>query len=158
MKFNKSKGFTIIEVLVAMIILSIGVLGLGVLQLTSLQNSQSGQMKSQASIMAYDIIDSMRTNIPSVTSGSYGIALAADTPEAVNCYGGEADCTAAQMATSDVNHWRTTLGDSLPSGNGAIATTDLGDTTLVSVTISWVDPYSAADGNEQIVLTSELPQ
>ena len=158
MKFNKSKGFTIIEVLVAMIILSIGVLGLGVLQLTSLQNTQSGQMKSQASIMAYDIIDSMRTNIPSVNSGSYGITLATDTPDAVNCYGGQADCTAAQMAISDVNHWRTTLGVSLPSGNGGIATTDLGDTTLVSVTISWIDPYSAADGNEQIVLTSEMPR
>jgi len=158
MKINKSKGFTIIEVLVAMIILAIGVLGLGVLQLTSLQNTQSGQMKSQASVMAYAIIDSMRTNIPSVTAGSYGIALGTDTPVAENCYGGAADCTAAQMAVSDVNYWRTTLGLSLPSGNGGIVTADLGTTTLVSVTVTWVDPYSAADGNEQIVLTSELPQ
>jgi len=158
MNINKSKGFTIVEVLVAMIILSIGVLGLGVMQLTSLQNTQTGQMTSQASILAYDIIDSMRTNAPSVTAGNYGIALATATPEAVNCYGAEADCTGAQMATSDVNHWRAALGNSLPSGNGGIATTDLGGSTLATVTITWVDPYTAANGNEQIVLTAELSQ
>jgi type IV pilus assembly protein PilV len=156
MNINKSKGFTIVEVLVAMVIMSIGVLGLGVMQLTSLQNTQSGQMKSQASILAYDIIDSMRTNAPSVTGGNYTLALDAETPEAANCYGVEADCTPQQMATSDVNHWRTTLGASLPSGNGGIGITDLGDTSLVTITISWVDPYTAADGNEQFVVTSEL--
>ena len=52
MNTGKSKGFTIIEVLIAMVILAVGVLGLGVMQLTSLQNTQSGQMRSQASILA----------------------------------------------------------------------------------------------------------
>jgi len=158
MNINKSKGFTIVEVLVAMVIMAIGVLGLGVLQLTSLQNTQSGQMKSQASILAYGIIDSMRTNSTSVTAGNYTLALDAETPEAANCYGAEADCTAQQMATSDVNHWRTALDTSLPSGTGGIGIADLGTSTLVTITISWIDPYSAADGNEQIVLTSELSQ
>jgi type IV pilus assembly protein PilV len=158
MNINKSKGFTIVEVLVSMIILSIGVLGLGVMQLMSLQNTQGGQMKAQASILAYDIIDSMRANTASVTAGNYGIALDSDTPTTTNCYGADADCTAAQMATSDVNHWRTTLGSVLPSGNGGIATTDLGGTTQATITITWIDPYSAADGNEQIVFNAELSQ
>jgi type IV pilus assembly protein PilV len=158
MNIKKSKGFTIVEVLVAMVILSIGVLGLGVMQLTSLQNTQGGQMTSQASILAYDIIDSMRTNAPSVTAGNYAIAIGTATPEAPVCYGAEADCTGAQMATSDVNHWRAALGNSLPSGNGSIATADLGGSTLATITITWVDPYSVANGNEQIVLTAELLQ
>ncbi len=158
MNINTSKGFTIVEVLVAMVILSIGVLGLGVLQLTSLQNTQGGQMKAQASILAYDIIDSMRVNIASVTAGNYGIAIDSETPATTNCYGADADCTAAQMATSDLNHWRTSLDSVLPSGTGGITTTDIGGSTLATITITWVDPYSAANGNEQVVFTSELPQ
>jgi type IV pilus assembly protein PilV len=158
MDMNKSKGFTILEVLIAMVILSIGVLGLGMLQLTSLQSTQGGHMRSQASILAYDIVDSMRANIPAVSDGNYGLTYDAATPDAVDCYGSEADCTTNQMAISDLNRWRTMLGNYLPSGNGQVAAVDIGGTTQVTVGITWVDPYSAEIGNEQIVLLSELPQ
>ena len=153
-----SKGFTLIEVLVSMVILSIGVLGLGVLQLTAMQNTQGGYQRSQATILAYDIIDSMRANILAVTSGDYKITFAAVTPTAVDCYGLAANCTTAQMATSDINRWRTVLGNYLPAGNGQVDTVDIGTTTQVTVTVTWLDPYSAESGNEQLVLVSELPQ
>ncbi len=158
MLIKKTKGFTIIEVLVAMVVLSIGVLGLGVLQLTAMQNTQGGYLRSQATILAYDIIDSMRADIPAVTNGDYRITFGAATPAAVDCYGLAANCTTGQIATSDLNRWRTVLGNYLPSGSGQVDTADLGTTTQVTVTVSWVDPYSAASGNEQIVLVSELPQ
>jgi len=158
MNIKNSNGFTIIEVLVAMVILSIGVLGLGVLQLTALQNTQGGHLRSQASILAYDIIDSMRANIPAVTDGNYRIALGAGTPATVNCYGSAADCLTNQMATSDLNRWRTLLDNYLPAGNGQVESLDLGGTTQVTVTVQWLDPYSAESGNEEVVLISELTQ
>jgi type IV pilus assembly protein PilV len=158
MNVNKTAGFTIVEVLVSLVILSIGVLGLGVLQLTSLQNTQGGYMRAQATILAYDITDSMRANIPAVTAGNYNIALAAAAPVAVNCYGLAADCTTVQMANADINRWRTLLGNYLPTGNGQVATVDLGGTTQVTVAVTWLDPYSAENGTEQVVLTSEFPQ
>ena len=158
MNIKNSSGFTIIEVLVAMVILAIGVLGLGILQLTALQNTQGGHLRAQASILAYDVIDSMRANIPAVTGGDYGITFAADTPAAVNCYGSEADCATNQMATSDLNRWRILLDNYLPAGNGQVELLDLGGTTQVTVTVQWLDPYSAESGNEQVVLISELIQ
>jgi type IV pilus assembly protein PilV len=158
MNIKNSSGFTIIEVLVSMVILSFGVLGLGVLQMTSLQNTQGGHMRSQASILAYDIIDSMRANIPGVTSGDYRVAFAAATPATAGCSGLAADCTTTQMAASDLNHWRTLLDNYLPAGNGQVELLDLGGTTQVTVTIQWLDPYSAESGNEQVALTTELPQ
>lgn len=158
MLIKKTKGFTIIEVLVAMVILSIGVLGLGVLQLAAMQNTQGGYLRSQATILAYDIIDSMRADIPAVTDGDYRITFADATPVAVDCYGLAANCTNRQMAISDLNRWRTVLGNYLPAGSGQVNTVDLGTTTQVTVTVTWVDPYTAASGNEQIVLVSELPQ
>jgi len=156
MNIQTSKGFTIVEVLVSMVILAIGVLGLGVMQITSLQNTQGGQMRSQATILAYDMIDTMRTNSPSVTSGAYNIGFADETPAATECYGAEANCTSAEMATSDINHWRTSLAASLPSGNGFIAAGDAGTTNRVSVIITWIDPYAADQGSERVTIQSEL--
>ena len=158
MNIKNSSGFTIIEVLVAMVILAIGVFGLGILQLTALQNTQGGHLRAQASILAYDIIDSMRANIPAVTGNDYGITLAAETPATVNCYGSGADCLTNQMASSDLNRWRTLLDNYLPAGNGQVESLDLGGTTQVTVTVQWIDPYSAESGNEQVVLISELTQ
>lgn len=153
-----SRGFTIIEVLVSMVILSIGVLGLGMLQIATIQNTQGGYLRSQATILAYDIIDSMRANIPAVTGGDYSIALGAPTPAAVNCYGLVANCTTNQLASSDLNRWRTVLGNYLPTGSGQVTTLDIGTTTQVTVTVAWLDPYSAESGSEQLVLAAELPQ
>ncbi len=158
MNIKNSRGFTIIEVLVSMLILSFGVLSLGVLQITALQNTQGGYLRSQATILAYDIVDSMRANIPAVTGGDYRLTFEAQTPAAVDCYGDEADCSTDQMASADLNRWRTVLGNYLPSGNGQVGTVDIGDSTQVTVSITWVDPYSVESGNEQLVMLAELPQ
>jgi type IV pilus assembly protein PilV len=155
---KKLQGFTIIEVLVSMVILSIGVLALGMLQISSLQNTQGGYQRSQATILAYDIIDSMRANIPSVTAGDYRIAMGAETPVAVACDGVIANCTTQQIALSDLTRWRTVLLNHLPNGGGAVTTADIGGITQVTVSVQWIDPYSAADGNEQLILASQLPQ
>jgi len=156
MFIEKTRGFTIVEVLIAMVILSIGVLGLGMLQLKSMQNTQGGYLRSQAAILAYDIVDSMRANIPAVTDGDYGIAFDQATPVAVNCYSLMANCSTAQMASSDINRWRTVLGTYLPDGTGQVTTANLGTTTQVTVEITWFDPYTAASGPELLSLVSEL--
>jgi len=152
------QGFTLIEVLVSMVILSIGVLGLGVLQLTSLQNTQGGYMRSQATIHAYSIVDAMRANIPAVTNRDFDITFNAATPQAGQCYGLLADCTTTQMADADVARWRTLLGNQLPNGSGSITTVDLGATTQVTIRVRWVDPYSADNGVETLTLVSVLPK
>ena len=64
----RSQGFTLIEVLIAIIVLSIGLLGLAGLQLTSLRNSNSAYTRSQAVILSYDIVDRIRANRVGFTS------------------------------------------------------------------------------------------
>jgi type IV pilus assembly protein PilV len=161
MNMKTSKGFTIIEVLVAMIILAIGVLGLGIMQITSLQNTQSGQMRSQASILAYDMIDSMRGNVASVTDLSYEIGVDEILPTAAVCYGAGANCTPQQMADSDIVRWKSNLAAAQPSGNGSVAIqvpAAVGIAMTMTVNITWVDPYSAANGTEQLQIEAQLPQ
>jgi hypothetical protein len=50
------------------------------------------------------------------------------------------------------------LSNYLPAGNGQVGTVDIGDSTQVTVAITWVDPYSVESGNEQLNLLAELPQ
>ena len=63
------KGFSLVEILVALLILSIGLLGLAALQTTSLKFNTDSYMRTQATYFVYDIIDRMRANSDSVVAG-----------------------------------------------------------------------------------------
>ena len=126
--------------------------------LTQFMNTQGGYMRTQATILAYDMIDSMRANIPAVTNGNYSLTFATATPAPVNCYGPAANCASGQMAVSDINRWRTVLANYLPSGNGQITTVLNATTTQVTVSVQWLDPLTAERGNEQVSLLAVLRQ
>jgi type IV pilus assembly protein PilV len=158
MKHRSENGFTLIEVLVSMIILSIGLLVLVAMQLTAMQNTQGGYLRAQASMVAYDIMDRMRANIPAVTNGDYDLAIEAPAPDIPACTGALANCARVEMANFDLGQWRTMAGIYLPAGNGSVTTVDNTGTTQVTVNLVWTDPYSADGGAETMALVTELPQ
>lgn len=71
----RQQGATLIEVLVAMLILSVGLLGLAGMQMTALQSNHSAYYRSQATVLAYDVIDRMRANRADALNGVYDTAL-----------------------------------------------------------------------------------
>jgi type IV pilus assembly protein PilV len=115
-------GFTLIEVLITVLILSIGLLGLAGLQVSSMKSNHSSYLRSQATILAYDIIDRMRANPNAVTATVTNyVNKAAATPSAVAaCTSVAGTCTVANMADTDVNEWRAALAAQLPGGVGVI--------------------------------------
>lgn len=156
-------GFTIVEVLISLLILSVGLMGLATLQVVGLQNTQGGAQRAQAANLAYDITDRMRTNPAAVTAGSYNVAAPVGAPNPapivmVDCFGAAANCSTAQMAAHDLGQWQTQLGAYLNNGTGAIATVDNGTTTQVTVTIQWADAYTVNTGNEIAAFIMELPR
>jgi type IV pilus assembly protein PilV len=72
---SRSRGFTLLEILVALLILTIGLLGLGTLQMTSLRYNHSALLRSQATLLAQDILDRMRANRATAVGGSYVTGL-----------------------------------------------------------------------------------
>ncbi|MBK6596509.1 MAG: type IV pilus modification protein PilV [Proteobacteria bacterium] len=100
------RGFTLVEALIAVLVLSIGLLGVAGLQLSSLRGNSDAARRSQATFLAYDIADRMRANRDSALAGEYDIALATATPAA----GG------ATLSQRDLNEWRTSIVATLPSG------------------------------------------
>jgi len=132
------------EILVTVVVLSIGLLGLAGLQLSSLKYNHSAYLRSQATFMANDILDRMRANRAVARAGNYDIAIgaAAATPGGT-CNGSVTDtCTPAEMATLDVSDWKTRLASVLPTGDGSISRTiGAGDQILATITIQWDDSH-----------------
>ena len=145
---QRSQGFSLMEILVTVIVLSIGLLGLAGLQMTGMRDNHSAYLRTQAVTLANDIIDRMRANQDIAKAGNYDIDIgtAAATPVA-GCTGTGADnCSASDMATLDVSQWKTKLSELLPSGDGSVARTVSGSETMVTVTIQW-DDSRGSDGS-----------
>lgn len=155
------KGFSMIELLVAVLVMGIGVLGITGLQVISLQNNRGALLRSEAVILAYDIMDRIRANPAGTPAGSAyaGIGLDDAPPAAANC--NAAACTSAQMVLFDQAVWKCALGSyqdnatctgfhaanilpppsdqpGLPNGDGGIAVN--AGTGIITVTIRWQDP------------------
>jgi type IV pilus assembly protein PilV len=113
------RGFSLIEVLVALFVLSLGLLGLAALQTTGLKFNHRSYERTQAVLQAYDIIDRMRANKGNggaINSNYDGVALGA-TPGTADCASG---CTADQLAQYDIRKWNETNAALLAEGKGAI--------------------------------------
>lgn len=139
---GRQKGFSLLEVLVAIVVLSVGLLGLAGLQVVGLQSNYSSYLRSQASILSYDIADAMRANRTAALSGSYVIALA-DTPAGTS------------VAATDLIAWRANLAAALPSGTGAIAR-PVATANRFTITLQWNDSRAGGSATQQFVTMIEL--
>jgi type IV pilus assembly protein PilV len=112
------RGFSLIEVLVALLILSIGLLGLAALQTAGMRFNTQSYQRTQAVLNAYDIIDRIRANPGGMNAGNYNdIDLVYSAP-VTDCMG--ATCTTAQMADYDIGQWKASLTNVLSQGQGGI--------------------------------------
>lgn len=71
---SHQRGVSLLEVMIAVLIMGIGLLGIAAMQSTALRNSQSSMERSQAAILAYSMIDSMRANRTVALAGGYNMA------------------------------------------------------------------------------------
>lgn len=165
-------GFSMIELLVAVLVMAIGVLGVAALQMVSLQNNRAALVRAEAVTLAYDMMDRIRANPAGTPPGDAydGLALDAVPPDSPNCL--TTTCTAAQMVAFDQRSWKCQLGahnghelcttfrtagvlppvanqPGLPNGDGAVAVDDDG---LIQITVRWTDQGGAV---QTVVIDSQ---
>ena len=121
-KFGAQRGATLVEVLVALLVLSIGLLGVAALQVSALQTNQGAHVRSQASVLAYDIADRMRANRAVALAGGYNV-LYTVTP------------SGGALNELDLQNWKAALTNTLPTGEGEISL--VGSIALIRV--RWTD-------------------
>ena len=141
---NRTKtqaGFTLLEVLISIFILGVGLLGLAGLQITGLKSGHSAQLRTEAIVHVYDMIERMRINKVVAQAGGYDIAL------------GNAAPATSSVVDTDRDAWKTALALTLPSGDGAIAT----NADVTTITIQWDDSRGVGgSGNQTFSISTEL--
>jgi len=124
---RKQGGFTLLEVLIALLVLSIGLLGLAALQTLGLRSNQMANMRTQAAQRAYDMSDRMRANQAGVDAQSYIQSTTSDIPDV------EVNCTTAEVAR-------------LPGGLGRVTRDASGAFVQHTITVFWDEERTGATG------------
>lgn len=115
MRVRANRGFTLLEVLIALLIFSLGLLGMAGLMVVSVKANQSAYLRTQATFLAQSMADRMRANLGEI--GTYATSYPGSTTDP--CAGGVA-CSPANVAAHDIAIWSTQLTDSLPNSSAAI--------------------------------------
>ena len=140
-----NNGFTLIEVLIAMLIVAIGLMSIAALQFRGLQYSHDAYLRSQVNILAYDMADRIRLNrndAPDYDAQVTNYTIPVTRPA------GCVQTGAGSMGDvlNDVACWREQLYDALPPGSTADISRDVGN-NLFTIELKWTD----RDGTEHPV-------
>lgn len=139
---SRQNGFTLLEVMIAMVIFAVGLLGLAGIQALSLENTSSSYSRSQAVLLAYEMVDRIKAN--SGVSGSYVTAQSdAATEPAAGDLCDANTCNFAAMAAFDLWQWKTSLGSTLLSGKGSVENTS---GTTYTITVHWDEDRTGVTG------------
>jgi type IV pilus assembly protein PilV len=159
----RSRGFTLVEVLVALVVLAIGLLGIAKLMLFSSHSNDSAYLRSQATALAYEILDNMRANRAAAINGLYNTAAGtAPALPGTLCEAAGA-CTGPQVALYDVYKWKLRLNansglappGALPFGQGSVTTTLVAPQTTVTIVVSWDDTVAQSTINQIVGLNRQ---
>ncbi|NNF16281.1 MAG: type IV pilus modification protein PilV [Gammaproteobacteria bacterium] len=138
-------GFSLIEVLVALVILSVGMLGILTLQVKGLQFTQNAMTNTQAVNIASDMVDRIRAN-PAASSAyaiPYGPTSAAPLTNCADADGVfvTAVCTPPAMAAHDIWQWKSQLqnASSLPDADGRITVNATTTPPTYTIEVKWVE-------------------
>lgn len=137
---RKQNGFSLLEVLVTLLIVSLGLLGIAGIIANSLKVNQGAVARTQASLLANDIIDRMRANRAQAAAYALASCAAAPAPDSI--------------AETDLNEWCGLVDAALPSSS---ATSVAVFADKVTVTVQWDDTHATGGADDQqFVLETQL--
>ncbi|MCY1212890.1 type IV pilus modification protein PilV [compost metagenome] len=145
MKTGFQRGASLIEVLVALVLFSIGVLGLAAMQLTALKANQTASVRTHAIFLAYEMADRMRAARGDAQAGFYNLAVGAELP----CDPENETCLPFQR---DLAEWRANLAQQLPDGNGGVVQN--GD--RFTVVVQWNEERVGGSNTQQFSFVTQI--
>jgi type IV pilus assembly protein PilV len=149
-KFHQ-RGFTLLESMISLVVLSVGMLGIAALYVEGLKASRTAVFRTNAVALAGDMMDRIRANPLGTTN--YGLS-GADS----SCVNGSGNCSPAQMARDDVLVWQAEVADRMPTGASATVAVVLGAPVnpfnTYTILVSW--PEAGYSSNLSYTLIADL--
>jgi type IV pilus assembly protein PilV len=145
---HRQQGFTLLESLIALVVLSVGMLGIAALYVEGLKAGRTAVYRTTAVALAAGMMDRVRAN----PAGRDDYALDGVTADCVN---GGVDCTSTELAQEDRLVWETEVAERMPTGVAAVVTVTLGDPfDTYAISVSWPEPGYAENLN--YTLTAQM--
>ncbi len=136
--FHRARGFTLVEVLVALVVLSIGMLGIAALYVESLRAGRTALVRSEAVNLASDMADRIRANRTGGASYAKAVNDAGTLSNDCEEGGASVSCTPAVMADHDKAICDAEVTQSLPGGTAQIGFTNANPDVYV-ITVTWAE-------------------
>lgn len=144
---RRAGGFTLVEAMVALVVLAVGMLGIAGLYVTTLRSGGGAIYRMQAVNLAGDLADRIRAN--RTANVAYAGAAANN-----NCYGAASvNCAPNLMAANDLFVWQQQVAAILPGGNAAVAVAGAAAPFTYTITVNWVEQGGVA---QSYVLTLQI--
>jgi type IV pilus assembly protein PilV len=171
---SKHAGFSLVEVMVALVVISVGLLGIAKMQALALSSTGSARTRSLASLQAASLAATMqadRAYWSAITAANYSVTvsstgtfsttsdsnLVAPSNSCVSTSATSHLCTAVQLAAQDLTEWGTSLHSALPSSSATIACNQGGVVTAppnCAITITWTDHVVGMNTSTNTAATS----
>lgn len=132
------RGGSLVEVLVGLVVLSLGVLAMAGIAVAAQRMAKMSQYESLAMQAATEIVERMRANVPGFEAGAYELAGAAalsNDPSACET----PRCTPGEIAAVDIAEWTASLAQRLPEGR-AVVRRDVANALVAEVWVRWREP------------------
>lgn len=139
-KLPIQRGFSLLEVMVALVVMSIGMLGIAGLYVNSLQAGRTAMFRHNAIILAGDVTDRIRAN------RTAGIAYI-DPVGSYNLCDKAVECDEAAMAANDVYLWQQQAEATLPEGEVEVLFDDTGPVWTYTINVTWSEPGDGDEGD-----------
>lgn len=156
---QSQRGATLIEILVALLVLSLGVLGMGALQTRAIKGNNSSVQRSQAVMLSYAMMDAMRLDRSAAkgllyNTGNYDVGTGRIDAQVCSV----AAIVGNTLRDNNMRQWLTSIKDNIgnPADNtscGAINCNADGD---CRVQVIWDDAKAGGLGNQFIEVVSRL--
>ncbi len=139
---KRERGFSLLEVLVAMVVIMVGALGIAGMQLLAITSTENARYQNVATILAASLAASMQSNVaywgtpPTLISVTGATNTGGPTAYSGTCEGTAVVCDRMQMAAFDLREWGKEVAK-LPSGTAAIACPTGNSPAICTVTLTW---------------------
>ncbi|WP_137887311.1 type IV pilus modification protein PilV [Pseudomonas sp. 2FE] len=139
------QGFSLVEVMVSVLLFSLGLLGMAAMQLTALKANQTASVRSHATFLAYEMADRMRAARGDAQAGFYNLGIAAALP----CNPSAETCLPFQR---DLAEWRNNLARQLPDGSGGVVQNG----NLFTIIVQWNEARVGGSAAQQFSFVTQI--